>query len=416
MRKYWLMAAGTAMIAASPASADTVCEWIDYAQAVGTAAAPPPEAPRTGEHDRAQTQVAIAMFEALNAIDRRFESYLGMAEAERGASLDAAAATAAYQVLVAHYPGQKAGLDDSYNVTMLGIADSAARERGKAVGEAAAKLALAAGGFDPARKPVPYRPRTSAGMWTATQLPVFAPYLMTFRPWILPSYDSVRPGPPPALTSERWARDFEEIKRLGGKTSTDRTAQQSLMARYRITPNMTPSLRLIADSRGRSAVENARMFALVAMVSDDVGIATGDAKLHYNFWRPITAVRNASDDGNDSTTEDPAWEPLIATPNHPEYPCAHCSGTAAIAEVLKAEVGAAPPGGVRVSSRSIPNSIVQVLPSWDEWVKEVSLSRTYGGVHYRFSNEAGEEMGRKVARMALAKVMRPLPAKAKRKG
>ena len=415
MRKFLLLAAAATFAAASPASADTVCEWIDYAQAVGTAAAPPPDAPRTGEHDRAQTQVAIAMFEALNAIDRRFESYLGMAPAAPGASQDAAAATAAYQVLLAHYPGQKAALDDSYNVTMLGISDSAARDKGKAIGEAAAKLALAAGGFDPVRKPVPYRPRTSAGMWTATQLPVYQPYAFTFKPWILPSYDSVRPAPPPALTSERWARDFDEIKRLGGKASSERTAQQSLMARYRITPNMTPSLRLIADARGRAAVENARMFALVAMVSDDVGIATGDAKLHYNFWRPITAIRNASDDGNDSTAEDPSWEPLIATPNHPEYPCAHCSGTAAIAEVLKAEVGAAPPGGVRVHSRSIPNSIIQVLPSWDEWVKEVSVSRTYGGVQYRFSNEAGEEMGRKVAQMALAKVMRPLPAKAKGK-
>jgi hypothetical protein len=416
MRKYWLLAAGASLAAASPASADTVCEWIDYAQLVGTAAAPPPDAPRTGEHDRAQTQVAIAMFEALNAIDRRYESYLGMAPAAPGASQDAAAATAAYQVLVAHYPGQKAGLDDSYNVAMMGVADAAARDRGKAVGEAAAKLALAAGGFDPVRKATPYRPRTSAGMWTATQLPVYQPYAFTFKPWILPSYDSVRPAAPPTLDSERWARDFEEIKRLGGKASSARTPQQTLMARYRITPNMTPSLRLVADAKGRSAVENARMFALVAMVSDDVGIATGDAKLHYNFWRPITAIRNASDDGNDATSEDPAWEPLIATPNHPEYPCAHCSGTSAIAEVMKAETGEAPPGGVRVHSRSIPNSIVQVLPSWDEWVKEVSVSRTYGGVHYRFSNEAGEEMGRKVAQMALARVMRPLPAKGKRKG
>src|SRR3712207_6103700 len=118
MRKYWLLAAGASLAAASPASADTVCEWIDYAQAVGTAAAPPPDAPRTGEHDRAQTQVALAMFEALNAIDRRFETYLGLAPAAPGASQDAAAATAAYQVLVAHYPGQKAGLDDSYSVTM----------------------------------------------------------------------------------------------------------------------------------------------------------------------------------------------------------------------------------------------------------------------------------------------------------
>src|SRR3712207_2570651 len=137
MRKFLLPAVAASIVAASPASADTVCEWIDYAQAVGTAAAPPPDAPRTGEHDRAPTQVALAMFEALNAIDRRFETYLGMPAAAPGASQDAAAATAAYQVLIAHYPGQKAGLDDSYNVAMLGSTDAAAREKGKAVGEAA---------------------------------------------------------------------------------------------------------------------------------------------------------------------------------------------------------------------------------------------------------------------------------------
>jgi hypothetical protein len=416
MRKYWLLAAVAAVASGSPASADTVCEWIDYAQLVGTAAAPPPDAPRTGEHDRAQTQVALAMFEALNAIDRRYESYLGLAPAAPGASQDAAAATAAYQVLLAHYPGQKAGLDDSYSVTMMGIADAAARDKGKAVGEAAARLALAAGGFDPERKATPYRPRTVPGVWTATALPVFQPYSFTFKPWFLPSFDSVRPPPPPALTSERWARDFEEIKRLGARTGSSRTPEQTLMARYRITPNLVPTMRLIADAPGRSAVQNARMFALVSMVVDDAGTANAAAKLHYNFWRPITAIRNADGDGNDSTAEDPGWEPLIATPNHPEYPCAHCTFAGAVATVLKSEVGAAPPGGVRVHSRSIPNSIIQVLPSWDDWVREVSVSRTYGGVHYRFSNEAGEELGRNVARMALAKVMRPLPGKGKRKG
>jgi hypothetical protein len=416
MRKLALLGLGTALaLAASPASADTVCEWIDYAQTVGTAAAPPPEAPRTGEHDRAQTQVALAMFEALNAIDRRYETYLGMAQAESGASQDAAAATAAYQVLLAHFPSQKTGLEESYNITMLGIADAAAREKGEAVGEAAAKLALAAGGFQEGVKPIPYRPRTAPGTWTATQLPVIQPYSVTFKPWILPSYESVRPAPPPALNSERWAKDFDEIKRMGVKNGSDRTPHQSLMARYRITPNMTPSLRLIADAPKRSLVENARMFALLAMVADDTGVATGEAKIHYNFWRPITAVRNAADDGNPATAPDPAWEPLIATPNHPEYPCAHCSFAAATATVLKSEVGAAPPGGVRVASRSIPNSIVQVVPNLDEWVREVSVSRMYGGVHYRFSNEAGEEMGRKVAEMALARVMRPLPGKAKKR-
>jgi hypothetical protein len=420
MRKLSLICAGTFLtLAAAPASADTVCEWIEYAQAVATAAAPPADAPRTGEHDRAQTQAALAMFEALNAIDRRFESYLGMPAGDASASQDAAAATAAYQVLIAHFPSQKAGLEDSYNVTMLGIADAAARDKGKAIGEAAAKLALAAGGFAEGAKPTPYRPRTAAGVWTATQLPAVQPYSATFKPWILPSWDAVRPAPPPALDSERWAKDFEEIKRLGAKSSPERTPQQSLMAKYRITPNMTPSLRLIADAPKRRPVENARMFALVAMVGDDTSVATGAAKLHYNFWRPITAIRNAEDDGNPATAPDPAWEPLIGTPNHPEYPCAHCSGTAAIATVLKSEVGAAPPGGVRVASRSVPNAVVQVIPTFDDWVREVSASRMWGGVHYRFSNEAGEELGRKVAEMALAKVMRPLPAaaeKGKKKG
>lgn len=410
-----LLAATALLLGAAPASADVVCEWIEYGQAVATAAAPPPDTPRTGENDRATTRMALAMFEALNAIDRRYESYLGMAPAAPGASQEAAAATAAYQVLISHFPGQKAGLEESYNVTMLGIADAAARDKGKAVGEAAAKLALAAGGFADGAKPVPYRPRSGAGVWTATALPVIPPYSATFKPWILPSWDAVRPAPPPALTSERWARDLEEVRKIGARGSSERTPQQSLMARYRITPNMTPSLRLIADAPKRALVANARMFALLAMVGDDTSVATGDAKLHYNFWRPITAIRNAEDDGNPATAADPAWEPLIGTPNHPEYPCAHCSGAAAIATVLKSEVGAAPPGGVRVASRSIPNSIVQVVPTLDEWVKEVSASRTYGGVHYRFSNEAGEEMGRKVAELALAKVMRPLaPAKGKK--
>ena len=151
------------------------------------------------------------------------------------------------------------------------------------------------------------------------------------------------------------------------------------------------------------------MFAMLGMIENDALLAIAEAKLHYDFWRPITAIRNGDMDGNPATEADKAWEPLINTPNHPEYPCGHCILAASSAEFMKAEVGNTPPGGVRVSSRSIPNAAVQALPSWDEWVRQVSYSRTLGGVHYRFSNEAGEEMGRKIAKMALAKVMRPLP-------
>ena len=399
-------------LAAAPAAADTVCEWVEFSESVIQAASPA-GAPPSPDHQRAGTQVALAMFEALNAIDRRYESYLGVSAADPGASQEAAAATAAYQVLLAHYPAQRATLEESWALAMDGVGDAQARDAGRMIGEASARAALAAGGIDPAIAQIPYRPRAQPGVWTATQLPVFQPFSVAFKPWILKRADEVRPGPPPALDSVRWAKDFDEVRRLGGQASTERTAHQTLMARYRITPNMTPTYRLVADVAGRRPVENARMFALLKMVGDDVGMATADAKLHYNFWRPITAIRNADQDGNDATQSDPGWEPLVATPNHPEYPCAHCSFAAGVATVMKAEVGAAPPGGVRVASRSIALSNVQVLPSFDDWAREVSFSRTLGGVHYRFSNEAGEEIGRKVGEMALAKVMRPLPGSAR---
>ncbi len=410
MKKFGF-AAGAAAVAliASPASADTICEWYDFSLAIAQAGSPTPGTPRTPDHDRATTQASLAMFEAVNAIDRRYESYLNLPQGSSTASQEAAAVTAAYRVLHEHFPSQRTALADSYNLAMSGISDEAAREAGKAIGEEAARLALATGGIDPQIVQTPYRPRTQPGVWTATALPVYEPFSTAFRPWILPRVDAVRPPPPPALDSERWARDFDEVRRLGGRTSTERTAQQSLMARYRITPNMMPTLRYTADAPGRRMVDNARLFALLAMVGDDAGMANADAKLHYNFWRPITAIRNADSDGNDATQPDPAWEPLIGTPNHPEYPCAHCTFAGAVAEVMSDTTGSRPPAGVRVASRSVPNSAIQVLPSWDDWVREVSVSRTLGGVHYRFSNEAGEQLGRQVARMALQNVMKPLP-------
>ena len=413
-KRVLFSAVAAAALIAGPANADTVCEWVEFGNTIQTAASPPPSAPRVPDHDRALTQMALAMFEALNAIDRRYESYLGFPIGDPRASQDAAATSAAYHVLLSHFPGQKTALEENYAISMEAVADPAARAAGAAIGKAAAELALKAGGIDPAIVQTPYLPRTQPGVWVPTQLPVFDPFVLAFKPWIMDRADSVRPGPPPALDSAAWARDYNEVKRLGGKVSKDRTPHETLMAKYRITANMMPSYRMAADMPGRSPVENARMFAMIGMIDDDVRIAIGEAKLHYNFWRPITSIRNGELDGNPATEPDKGWEPLITTPNHPEYPCGHCIYAAGEAEFMKAEVGATPRWGVRVSSRSIPNSAVQVLPNWDEWVRQVSYSRTLGGVHYRFSNEAGEEMGRKIARLAMAKVMRPLPKAKKR--
>lgn len=408
MRKTLSLLAVSVAVVAAPANADTICEWMDFANKVETAAAPPPTAPRTGEHDRAQTQVALAMFEALNAIDQRYESYLGLAKDDSKADQTAAAATAAYQVLLAHYPSQKAALDESYAMSIDSVANAAARESGQRIGKAAATLALKAGLVDPAVTQTPYTPRAPTGVWVPTQLPIFPPYYLAQKPWFIGRVDALRPVPPLPLTSERYARDVDEVRRLGSKTSTERTPHQTLMARYRITPDMMPALRLIADGGSRRPVENARLFALHQMINDDALLAIADAKLHYNYWRPITAIRNAESDGNPATKEEPGWEPLIATPNHPEYPCGHCIGAAATAELMKSEYGNTPASGVRVASRSIPNAAVQVLPTWDKWAEEVSFSRILGGVHYRFSNDVGEDMGRRVTRMALGRYMRPL--------
>ena len=201
------------------------------------------------------------------------------------------------------------------------------------------------------------------------------------------------------------------VRRLGGRTSTERTPYQTLMARYRQAFDLTPTMRLVADGPGRSPVQNARMFAVYQMTFDDAAMAMADAKAHYDFWRPITAIRNGEDDGNDGTPQDAAWVPLLGTPNFAEYPCGHCVIAAAHAEVMTAETGPRPATGVRVGAMAVPMSAVQVLPSWDEWEQEVSNSRIYGGVHFRFSNEAGQQIGRRAARIVLDSVMRPLPGR-----
>ncbi|MEA3000754.1 MAG: hypothetical protein QOK17_2587 [Sphingomonadales bacterium] len=398
--------AASMLVAAQPARADTVADWWDYAMKIGS---PLTAASQTPDQARAVTRASLAMFEALDAIDRRYESYLGVPAGDPSASQDAAAATAAYTVLVQSFPALKTAIEESYQITMAEVPDGKAKEAGRAIGEAAGKAALQAGGLDPAIAQTPYRPRTSPGEWVATGLPSIDVWQIALKPWAIGSVDALLPPPPVALGSARWAKDYEEVRRFGGRASKERTPHQTLMARYRQAPDLAPTLLTVANQPGRTPLQNARMFARYQMAFDDAAEAMAAAKFHYDFWRPITAIRNGAADGNDGTEADPGWLPLLGTPNFPEYPCGHCTVAGAIAEVMNAETGPRPPGGVRVGSLAVPNSIVQTLPTWDEWARQVSDSRMYGGVHYRFSNEAGEAIGRQAARIVLAKVMRPLP-------
>ncbi len=207
------------------------------------------------------------------------------------------------------------------------------------------------------------------------------------KPWIINDGARFRPGPPPALNSEQWTRDFEEIRKAGGRQSTVRTAAQTDTARFwTITgPASANSIvRSLASSKTMSAVERARLFALANMAASDAYIAVFDAKYTYNFWRPITAIRRAEIDGNDATQPDKSWMPLIDTPMHPEYPCAHCITAAAVSAVLEAQFGTGDVPPILMTSAAVPG----VTHRWtkiSDYSDEVSNARIWGGVHYRSS-------------------------------
>ena len=403
-----------ALVSSQPAAADSVTDWWEVAGRYYLAGQMSP-APRTPDAERALSRTALAMFEAVNSIDRRFATYLGLPAANPGASQDAAAATAALKVLLNHYPAHKSNLEESYAMAMAAVPEGAAKEAGIRIGEQAATAAAAARGIDPAIAQPPYRPRTSPGEWIGANPPSLDAYWAALNPWVLRNPRDLLSAPPPALTSERYARDYEEVRRLGGRDSKERTPEQTLIARYRQGYDLSPMVRFAADQPGRSQVDNARLLALYQLAMDDAVQAMIVAKQHYNYWRPLTAIRNGDRDGNPATQHDVGWMPLLGTPNFQEYPCGHCTAVAVQAEVLKLASGLPASTPVRIGASANPNLVLQTVASWDEAVRQVSDGRMYGGVHYRFSNEAGEEIGRRAARLAVAKILRPLPSTGKRR-
>lgn len=219
------------------------------------------------------------------------------------------------------------------------------------------------------------------------------------------SADQFRPGPPPSLTSERWARDFNEIKVIGARNSTQRSAEQTEIARFWEATGPAiyfPVVRSVAQAPGREPTQNARLLAIAGVTMDDALVAVMDAKYQYNFWRPITAIRNGDHDGNDATERSSTWMPFVDTPMHPEYPCAHCALAGSLGAVLKQEIGAGPVPTLTTTSITAKGA----ARSWtrvDDFVQEVANARIYDGVHFRTSTEVGTELGRKVGELAAGK-------------
>ncbi|HYN61210.1 MAG TPA: vanadium-dependent haloperoxidase, partial [Rubrivivax sp.] len=258
-------------------------------------------------------------------------AYEAARDATRSAStspqaVDAAIAAAHRTAFIQLLPAQRSAIDAAFQAALAAMPDDAVRTQQLAVGEQAAQRVLAERSTDMPRAPDTYRPHTVPGVYVPTVIPAVTQWPQR-KPWLLERADQFRPGPPPALSSDRWARDFNEIKALGGRDSKRRSTEQTEIGRfwdYSLPAVYHGVVRAVALQPGRDVMANARLFATVSQAMDDALIAVLDAKYAHNLWRPVTAIRNGDIDGNDATERDPAWVPLIDTPMHPEYPCAHC--------------------------------------------------------------------------------------------
>lgn len=400
---HLVLAVALALLAHATARADVVTDWnVVATETVFAASLPPPPANRT------MAIVQTAVYEAVNAITKRYPAGRVALNATPDTSIDAAVAAANRATLIALVPSQRAAIDAAAQKALNGIPDSPSKGAGIALGEQAAKVVVEMCADDGATAPERYRPVTAPGVYVPTVV-VAVPQWPQRRPWVMATPDQFRPGPPPTLSSDLWARDYNEIKSVGARNSTTRTPAQTEIARFWEATSPTiyyPVVRSVADAPGREVTQNARLLAVAGEAMDDALIAVFDAKYRYMFWRPVTAIRNGDNDGNDATERDAGWLPLIDTPMHPEYPCAHCIVSGAVGAVLVAEIGNGPSPTLRSRSPTAPG----VERSWnnvDDFVAEVAVARIYDGVHYRNSTEVGTAMGKKVGALAAANALTP---------
>ena len=364
--------------------------------------------PATPISVRMMSIVQVSVFEAVNAITGRYPAYRAKMTPAPSASVEAAVASATRNALSRVMPTQQAVIDADYQAQLAVIPDGPAKAAGLVVGEQAADAIVAACADDGMVAPDLYRPVTTGGAYVPTTGPA-VPHWGKRRPWVMTRGDQFRPGPPPSLTSAAWARDYNEIKALGSRNSTQRTPEQTAVAKFweATAPAVYwPVARSVATAPGRDVTDNARLLAVAAIAMDDALIAVFDAKYTYNLWRPVTAIRNGDLDGNDATDRDPGWTPFIDTPMHPEYPCAHCIVSASLGAVLEAEIGSSPTPALR-SASSTAGGAVRTWASVRDFTQEVALARILDGVHYRNSTEVGSAMGTKIGELAVKSFPKP---------
>jgi hypothetical protein len=387
------------------ARADTVTDWnqtaIDVMKTARVAGNP---------WSRTLAMVHVAMADAVNSAKGRYALYIASVPATPDASAEAAASTAARQILVALYPNQKAMIEEAYAASLKAVPDGAAKSKGVVLGEQVAAAVQNDRASDGTNVPDEYRPLTTPGVWVPTTFPLFAQYARA-KPWVLKSADQFRPGPPPQLTSEIYARDYNETKNLGGIRSTVRTPAQTDAVKFWTQANLGPAwqeaARKLAAAKGLDLADSARLFALLNMGVANTFINDWDAKFTYNFWRPVTAIRNGDMDGNDATERDPGWRPLNDTPMHPEYPSQAAIICGVVIGVMESVFGPDPQTPFSVTDLFSPD-VKREFTSIAQMAREHENVRVWGGIHFRNSLNVGNEMGRKIAAYLIESTMKPL--------
>jgi hypothetical protein len=375
--------------------ADEVTDW-NHVMLMAMLTAPVTPAPVA---TRVAAIVQAAVFDAVNGIDRRYTPIYVPAAAPPGASTRAAAVQAAYATLVSLYPNQKDKLDQQRSASLAAITDTSdAVQGGLSWGQYVADQISAwrsQDGFSDA--PSPYLGSTDPGKWRPTPPAMAAalvPQLGRVTPWAIPSPSHFRPSGPAAMTSDQYLADFNETKSMGGATNSGRTADATLNANFWQAGNppdyFDPVVIALAAQHHYSAVQTARMLAMVNMGIADAIIGCWDAKFTYSSWRPITAIQLADTDGNDTTTADAAWTPLIPSPPFPEYPSAHSCASGAATHILSHSFGEET--SFDVASNAMPG-VTRHFHNFSAALSEIVNARIYGGLHFRTACVDGTALG-----------------------
>ncbi|MFO0908275.1 MAG: phosphatase PAP2 family protein [Isosphaeraceae bacterium] len=358
----------------------------------------------------AARNLAILQVSVLSAVESTSRLASGSLAA-RNDALEGAVNGAARRALVQLFPSQAAEIEGDYATRMADIPAGRSRSLGAALGDRQGQRELGRRSADGATDSVPYTPGTEPGDWRPTP-PAFASALLPQWPGVdrfvgrgAPAV-RYRPPGPPDLASAAYARALEEVERLGSASSTERTADQTEIARFwadgagtETPPGHWNSIAgEMSQARGLNLLRTARLFATLDVALADAAIACWDCKYDHDFWRPVTAIRQADQDANDATTADPTWTPLLTTPPFPSYVSGHSTFSSAAATVLSAYLGGKTP--FSTSSDAMPGT-TRAFESFYQAAEEAGMSRIYGGIHYSFDNEDGQALGRSVGQVAL---------------